>query len=54
VLVVAALAATWTHAWHDLGHFFTALSAAGLTGLLAALTVALFAGGFVTIRRVAV
>jgi hypothetical protein len=54
VLVVAAAALTWTHAWPDVGHFFTALSAAGLTGLLAALTVALFAGGLATIRRVAV
>jgi hypothetical protein len=54
VLLIAALATTWTHAWHDIGHFFTALSAAGLTGLLAALTAALFAGGFSTMRRLTV
>jgi hypothetical protein len=54
VLVIGALAATWSHAWHHIGHFFTALSAAGLTGLLAALAVLLFAGGLSTMRRLAV
>ncbi len=54
VLLIGALAATGTHAWHDIGHFFTALSAAGLTGLLAAITVVLFAGGFTTMRRLTV
>jgi hypothetical protein len=54
VLTIAALAVTSAHGWHDVGHFFTALSAAGLTGLLAALTVVLFAGGFTTMRRVTV
>jgi hypothetical protein len=52
--VIGALAATWTHGWHQVGHFFTALSAAGLTGLLAALTVVLLAGGFTTMRRLTV
>jgi hypothetical protein len=54
VLVIGALAATWAHGWHDIGHFFTALSAAGLTGLLAALTAVLLAGGFTTMRHVTV
>jgi hypothetical protein len=54
VLVIGALAATWTHGWHHIGHFFTALSAAGLTGLLAALTALLLAGGFTTMRRLTV
>jgi hypothetical protein len=54
VLTIAALAVTGAHAWHDIGHFFTALSAAGLTGLLAALMVVLLAGGFTTMRRVTV
>jgi hypothetical protein len=54
VLVIGALAATWSHGWHDIGHFFTALSAAGLTGLLAALTAVLLAGGFATMRHVTV
>jgi hypothetical protein len=54
VLVLGALAVTWTHAWHHLGHFFSALTATGLTGLLAALAVVLLAGGFTTMRRIAV
>ncbi len=53
-LLAAALAVTWTHAWTGVGDFFTALSAVGLTGLLAALAAALLAGGFTTIRRVTV
>jgi hypothetical protein len=54
LLLIGAVAATWTHGWHDIGSFFTALSASGLTGLLAALTGVLLAGGFVTMRRVTV
>jgi hypothetical protein len=54
VLTIAALAVTSGHGWHDVGNFFTALSAAGLTGLLAALTIALLVGGFTTMRRVTV
>jgi hypothetical protein len=54
VLLIGSLAVTGTHAWHQVGDFFTALSAAGLTGLLAALTVVLFAGGFTTMRRITV
>ncbi|MGH3236449.1 MAG: hypothetical protein ACRDOH_24970, partial [Streptosporangiaceae bacterium] len=37
VLLAAALLITWSHSWAGTGHFFTALSAAGLTGVLAAL-----------------
>lgn len=54
VLLAVALLITWTHAWAGAGHFFTALSAAGLTGLLAALAAALLAGGYATIRRTTV
>ena len=36
------------------GHFFTGLTAAGLTGLLAGLAALLLAGGHATIRRVTV
>ncbi|HEX7355777.1 MAG TPA: hypothetical protein VF288_13215 [Mycobacteriales bacterium] len=54
VLLAGALLVTWVGAWHDIGHFFTALSAAGLTGLLAALTVLLAVGGFATMRRLTV
>jgi hypothetical protein len=45
---------TWAHAWHQVGHFFTTVSPAGLTGLLAALAMVLGAGGFATMRRVTV
>jgi len=51
VLLFAALGLTWSHAWAGASRFFTALSAAGLTGLLAALAAALLAGGYATIRR---
>jgi hypothetical protein len=45
---------TAAYSWHQLGHFFTALSAAGLTGLLAAIVVLLLAGGFTTMRSLTV
>ena len=48
------VSATWANAWDQVGHFFTTLSAPGLTGLLAALAALLAAGGFVTMRRVTV
>jgi hypothetical protein len=54
VLLLGAVAATWTHGWHQVGHFFTALSASGLTGLLAALAAVLLVGGFSTMRRLTV
>jgi hypothetical protein len=54
VLLTAALTVTWAHGWAGVGHFFTGLTAAGLTGLLAALAVALFAGGRATIRHATV
>jgi hypothetical protein len=51
VLLAAALIITWAHAWPGVGRFFTSLTAAGLTGLLAMLAAALLAGGYATIRR---
>ncbi|MGD0557564.1 MAG: hypothetical protein ABSA93_21615 [Streptosporangiaceae bacterium] len=54
VLLVPALLISWSHSWAGIGHFFTALSAAGLTGVLAALAAALLAGGYATIRRVTI
>lgn len=41
VLLAAGSVVTWAHGWAGVGHFFTGLTAAGLTGLLAVLAVAL-------------
>jgi hypothetical protein len=56
VLVALALivAVSTTHNWAAVGHFFTTLTAPALTGVLAALAVALGLGGLATIRRVTV
>jgi hypothetical protein len=54
VVTAGALAVTWNQAWTSVGHFFTTLSAAGLTGVLAALAIGLAAGGFAMIRRATV
>jgi hypothetical protein len=54
VVVAGVIAVSRAGAWSAIGHFFTTLSAAGLTGLLAALAVVLLAGGYATIRRVTV
>jgi hypothetical protein len=54
VVVAAVLIAVWADAWSSLGHFFTGLTAAGLTGVLALLAVLLLAGGQATVRRATV
>ena len=54
VLLAGGLLVSSDHAWHSVGHFFTTLTAAGLTGVLAALAAALLAGGFAVVRRVTV
>jgi hypothetical protein len=54
VVVAAVLVLVWADAWSGVGHFFTGLTAAGLTGVLAALALLLLAGGQVTIRRATV
>ncbi len=54
VMLVVVVTASDAHAWRAIGHFFITLSAAGLTGLLAALAVVLLAGGYATMRRVTV
>jgi hypothetical protein len=53
-LTAGALAVTWTDTWASVGHFFTTLSAAGLTGVLAALAIGLAAAGLAMIRRATV
>ncbi|NLE11338.1 MAG: ABC transporter permease [Actinobacteria bacterium] len=52
--VVAALVVTWMGAWHHVGHFFVTLSAPGIAGVVALFAMLFLAGGFATIRRVAV
>lgn len=42
------------HAWHRVGHFFATLTAAGLTGVLAAVAAVLCAGGLALVRGVTV
>ena len=54
VVVVAVLIVIWADAWSGLGHFFTGLTAAGVTGLLAGLAALLLAGGHATIRSITV
>jgi hypothetical protein len=53
-LVVGVVAISHAQAWPALGQFFTTLSTAGLTGLLAALAAVLVAGGYATMRHVTV
>ena len=54
VVLFGALVATSAHAWPSIGHFFTSLSASGLTGILAAVAAVLLTGGFATMRHVTV
>ena len=54
VVVAGVLIVAWANAWSGVGHFFTGLTAAGLTGLLAGLAALLLAGGHATIRRATV
>jgi hypothetical protein len=54
VALVWVIAVSSAHGWAAVGRFLTALSAAGLTGLLAAAAVVLLAGGYATMRRVTV
>jgi hypothetical protein len=54
VVVAGVVIISHVHAWPAISRFFTTLGAPGLTGLLAALMVALLAGGYTTMRRVTV
>lgn len=53
-LTAAGLAASVSDGWHSIGHFFTTISAAGLTGALLILAAALLLGGLSTARRLTV
>jgi hypothetical protein len=52
--VVGVVAISNAKAWPSLGQFFTTISTAGLTGVLAALAIVLLAGGYATMRHVTV
>jgi hypothetical protein len=54
VALVVVVVVTLTHHWGAFGHFFTATGALTLTGVLAALALAMGVGGFGTMRRVTV
>lgn len=54
VILAAVVAVSMTDNWPAVGHFFVTLTAPALTGVLAALAVALGLGGFTSIRRVTV
>jgi hypothetical protein len=54
VVLVVVVAASITHNWTAVGDFFTTLTAPALTGVLAAVAVALGLGGLTTIRRVTI
>ena len=54
VVLVVVVAVSRTSSWSAFGHFFATITAPTLTGVLAALTVALGLGGLATIRRVTI
>ncbi|HEV8275901.1 MAG TPA: hypothetical protein VGQ26_09420 [Streptosporangiaceae bacterium] len=54
VILAAVVVVSITDNWPAVGHFFVTLTAPALTGVLAALAVALGLGGFTSIRRVTV
>jgi hypothetical protein len=43
-----------TDSWHAFGDFFSTATASALTGVLAAITVAMGVGGFTTLRKVTI
>lgn len=54
VLALAAVITTWVHGWAGIGHFFTTITATGVTAVLAVAAAVLLAGSFATIRRLTV
>ena len=53
-MLAVIIAVSTTSNWTAVGHFFTTLTALALTGVLAAVAVALGLGGLTTIRRVTI
>jgi hypothetical protein len=54
VALAAVVAVSLTHDWAAVGHFFSTAGAPALTGVLAAVALAMGLGGFSTMRRVTV
>jgi hypothetical protein len=54
VALGVAIAMSLTHSWAAAGQFFTTITAPTITGVLAALAMALGLGGLVTIRRITI
>ncbi len=54
VALVVIIAVSVTHNWAAVGQFFATVTARALTGVLAALAVALGLGGLGTIRRITI
>lgn len=54
MLALTAVIATWVHGWAGIGHFFTTITATGVTAVLAVAAAVLLAGSFATIRRLTV
>jgi hypothetical protein len=54
VVLAVVVAISMTDSWHAFGDFFSTATASGLTGVLAAITVAMGVGGFTTLRKVTI
>ena len=54
VVLAVVVAISMADSWHALGYFFSTATASALTGVLAAITVAMGVGGFTTLRKVTI
>jgi len=54
VVLAVVVAISMADSWHALGDFFSTATASALTGVLAAITVAMGVGGFTTLRKVTI
>jgi hypothetical protein len=54
VVLAVVVAISMTDSWHAFADFFSTTTASALTGVLAAITVAMGVGGFTTLRKVTI
>jgi hypothetical protein len=54
VVLAVVVAISMADSWHAFGDFFSTATASALTGVLAAITVAMGVGGFTTLRKVTI